>query len=125
MNAIDYSLAFHSAISKRKDKNWYCADPNWKMAVESLALCGKFCLLAAKDKTYFMDRQAGNQAHNFQSAFRNRVVVEGQRSGNRMVKNQRTSGPPPRPFLERLGRGPAHCPDSSSFDHNADSQSEP
>src|SRR5215472_8800529 len=75
MNAIDYSLAFHSAISKRKDKNWYCADPNWKMAVESLALCGKFCLLAAKDKTYFMDRQAGNQAHNFQSAFRNRVVL--------------------------------------------------
>jgi len=77
MNAIDYSLAFHSAISKRKDKNWYCADPNWKMAVESLALCGKFCLLAAKDKTYFMDRQAGNQAHNLQSAFRNRVVLEG------------------------------------------------
>ena len=65
----------------------------------------KFCLSAAKDKTYFMDRrQAVTQAHNFQSAFHKQVVLEGARSRNRMMKNQSTSWSASKTFLERLGR---------------------
>ena len=57
MDGSDYNLASHSAIPKYWDKKSDCAAPNWKMGRRILPPCGKFCWMAARNKTNFMDRR--------------------------------------------------------------------